>query len=118
MDRKIQQSKFRINAPDYRKIYTDMIEMKYLDKRRKCETVLSKAKLSMMDIFELEKIIFETNGVPDEKENGKFRAYDDESILQILTYQKKNKMTNTDISNHFKISRNSIAKWKKLFPEI
>lgn len=118
MDRKVQQPKFRINAPDYRKIYTDMIEMKYLDKREKCETVLTKPKLSVIDILELEKRIFGNNHIQDDKENGKFRAYDNESILQILNYQKKNKMTNTDISIFFKVSRNSIAKWKKLFPEI
>lgn len=118
MDRKIQQSEFRINAPDYRKIYTDMIEMKCPDTKRQCEAVLNKSRLTVMDIFEIEKIIFAPNDLQNEKENGKFRAYDSESILQILNYQKKNKMSNTEISNHFKISRNSLAKWKKLFSEI
>lgn len=118
MDSKIQQSEFRINAPDYRKIYTDMIEMKYLHKKGKCEAVLNKPRLTVMDIFEIEKIIFDANDLQNDKENGKFRAYDSESILQILNYQKKNKMSNTEISNHFKISRNSLAKWKKMFPEV
>lgn len=118
MDRKIQQSNSKVNSPDYRKIYTDMIEMKYLDKKDKCKTLLSKNKLSVLDILELEKKIFEGNMSSDDKTNGKFRAYDNEAIQQILTFQKINNMTNTETSIYFKIGRNSIAKWKKMFPEL
>ncbi|MDN4011907.1 helix-turn-helix domain-containing protein [Chryseobacterium gambrini] len=118
MDREVQHPEFRINSPDYKRIYTDILEMRYRNKKDKCEALLNKPRLSVMDILELEKRIFDEKEITDEKENKKFRAYDDEAILQILRYQKNNNMNNNDTAAYFKVSRNSVAKWKRLFPKI
>ena len=45
----------------------------------------------------------------------KFRAYNKLTIMEILEYQKKNNINNTELSRYFKLSRNTIAKWKKCF---
>lgn len=117
MDRKIQSLKKNLAAPDYRKIYTDMIEMKYQEKKESCKALLDRPNISFLEIIEIERKLMGVN-ISDPEDNGKFRAYDDKAIIQILKYQKKNRLTNIDLSREFKISRNSIAKWKKMFVEI
>lgn len=105
------------SAPDYVKIYRDMIDMKFPEKEILCRNILNKNdKLSLLDIIKLNTLIFgkATNG---NTENQKYKSYDKETILYILNYQKKNKLSNIQIANHFKMSRNTISKWKKLFIE-
>lgn len=104
-------------TPDYKRIYIDMINMKYRDRMKDCENILNKNNISSMDVIALQERIFGKNIELRDKENGKFRAYGDDDICKILSYQKKNRMNNTEISNYFKVSRNSISKWKKKFPE-
>jgi hypothetical protein len=36
----------------------------------------------------------------------------------MLDYQKKNKLTNSQLAKHFKLSRNTVTKWKRLFVSI
>lgn len=105
-------------TPDYKKIYIDMINMKYQDKMKDCENILNKSNISSMDVIALQERIFGKNIDSRERENGKFRAYGDGDIYRILWYQKNNNMNNTQVANFFRISRNSIAKWKKKFPKI
>ncbi|WP_169236695.1 hypothetical protein [Chryseobacterium antibioticum] len=47
--------------------------------------------------------------------NQRLRSYDEASIREILDYRSKNKLTNTETGNHFKISRNTIARWRSFF---
>ena len=47
--------------------------------------------------------------------NQKLHSFDQESILKILDYQKRHKCNNTELARHFKISRNTVASWKKRF---
>lgn len=103
------------NSPDYRKIYTDMINEKYPDKKGEIKGILSKENLSMLDVITCSSII---SGREDEKTfsfNQKHRFFDQQSILQILDFQKKNGCNNTQLSRHFKLSRNTITKWKKKY---
>ena len=51
------------------------------------------------------------------KLNQKHRAYDEQSVKEILNYQKINNLNNSEMMRLFNISRNSIAKWKKMFSE-
>ncbi|WP_073333465.1 transposase [Chryseobacterium carnipullorum] len=102
------------STPDYAKIYRDMISMKYPEKELLSRNILNKKGiLSLMDIIKLNTIIFGpiTNG---SIENQKHRSYNKETILYILDYQKKNNLNNTQVAHHFKMSRNTISKWKKL----
>lgn len=49
------------------------------------------------------------------KVNKSHRAYSKEAIYKILEYQKKNCLNNTQLAKHFKLSRNTVTKWKILF---
>ncbi len=103
------------NIPDYRRIYTDMINEKYPDKKEEIKDILSKKNLSMLDVITCSSII---SGREDQSTftfNQKHRFFDRESILQILDFQKKNGYNNTQLSRHFKLSRNTIAQWKKKY---
>lgn len=103
-------------TPDYKQIYTDIIEEKFPEKiddikiMRKIEGISS-----VIDIITLNKLIFGQPELLMECENQKLRSYDQKSILNILEYQKKNKLNNTETANHFKMSRNTISKWKRVF---
>ncbi|MBB6372615.1 helix-turn-helix domain-containing protein [Chryseobacterium shigense] len=94
--------------PDYRKIYQDIITLKYPEKKELCNGILSKAKLTLLDIIQLNDLIF--SPVNEDK---KHRSYDESSILEILTFQKKYSYSNKKTAAHFRVSRNTIAKWKK-----
>lgn len=100
---------------NYRKIFNDIIEKKYPHKKEICQPILDKPKLTVMDIDRLNKLIFEPN-----KEmkiaNQKLKSYNEESILKILQYQKTYELNNTELAAHFKLSRNTVTKWKKLYP--
>jgi len=110
MDRKVQNLR-----PDYIRIYTDIINKKKPDKKGECKNLLRKEELSVLDILELNRKIFGNLDKEIEMINQKFRSYQESDILQILDYQRKNNLNNIQIANHFKTSRNTIAKWKKLF---
>ena len=100
--------------PNYKLIFSDILDKKYPEKKKECEDLLRKNDLSVLNILELNQKIF---GVNKDTQifNQKCRAYKKSDILQILDYQKNNNLTNTELANHFKISRNTISKWKKVF---
>ncbi|MPS74504.1 MAG: helix-turn-helix domain-containing protein [Chryseobacterium sp.] len=101
--------------PDYHRIYNDIIDKKYPDRKKECKTLLDKQNLSILDIIELNRRIF---GLPDrstEAFNQKHRSYDISAILKILDYQKVHKLNNIQLAQHFKLSRNTVTKWKRLF---
>ena len=83
-------------------------------KKQKCEHLLNKKDLSVMEILMLNKIIFNTDKSSEET-NQKLRSYQESDILQILDYQKEQKCNNTQLANHFRISKNTVTKWKRLF---
>lgn len=100
--------------PNYKKFYTDILSLKFPEKKQECEVLLNKEELSVMEILLLNKIIFNTNKASEET-NQKHRSYQKSDILQILDYQKKHNLNNTQLANHFQISRNTVAKWRKQF---
>ncbi|KMQ58345.1 transposase [Chryseobacterium sp. FH2] len=110
MDRQIQEVK-----PDYKRIYSDILKEKYPEKEHNCKSLLSKKNLSAIDIIELNQKIFGLADKEAEVFNQKHRSYDKIDILQILAYQKKHKLNNSQLANYFKLSRNTVAKWKKMF---
>lgn len=61
-----------------------------------------------------EKVVAEP-GSENLKCNQKHKAYDEHSIKEILNYQEKNNLNNSEMMRLFKISRNTIARWKKMF---
>ncbi|WP_278351622.1 helix-turn-helix domain-containing protein [Chryseobacterium gleum] len=102
--------------PDYKQIYTDILKEKFPEKlidtaiRLKLETLHS-----AIDILKFNQLIFGEPEFTVGFNNQRLRSYDKESILKILRYQKKNELSNLQLSHHFKISRNTITKWKTIF---
>lgn len=109
MDRKKQ----KISQPYYKKIYSDILTKKFPEKVNECKSILSKKELSILDIIQLNQQIFGYNEIFSD--NQRLRSYDNQSIVEILEYQKKYNLNNTQLSIHFKLSRNTIAKWKSKF---
>ncbi|EJL67793.1 hypothetical protein [Chryseobacterium populi] len=102
-------------TPDYKRIYTDIIEKKFPQKRSFCEKILTKSRLSSFDILQLNALIFSHTEKETSKINQQLRSYDQQSIFKILEYQKKYNYTNTQLAQYFNLSRNTVAKWKKLY---
>lgn len=102
--------------PDYRKIYTDIINEKFPEKVKdiKIQEKINNIR-SSMDVLELNKLIFRDIEKKTECKSQKLRSYDKDSVLKILNYQKKHKLTNSNVANHFKMSRNTVAKWRRIF---
>jgi hypothetical protein len=99
--------------PEYKKIYTDMIEKKFPYKKEELAVFLNKPILETIDVIWLNEKLF---GKRDSI-NQKYRSYGKSDIFKILQYQKKHKLNNSRLAEHFKLSRNTVAKWKKMFPE-
>ena len=101
-------------SPNYKQIYIDILDKKFPHKKEACNKILSKTRVSTIDVIVLNKIIFgtakETNSF-----NQKHRSYSKNHILHILDYQKKHKLNNSQLANHFKLSRNTVSKWRKIF---
>jgi len=112
MDKETQQ---RVVIPNYKRIYEDLIDRKYPHKKEVCKAVLAKEKLNSMDVFLLNDLIFGKNTNVEHESDQKYRSYDKTSIIKILKYQKINKLNNTQLADHFGLSRNTVAKWKKMF---
>lgn len=96
------------DGPDYVKIFSDIISKKFPEKTARCRYLLEKKKLSSLEVIILNRIVFQGDDTHNEH-----KSYDDESISKILEYQRKMKMTNTAIASVFKLSRNTLAAWKK-----
>lgn len=102
------------SSPNYLKIYSDIVNLKYPNKRDACKFILEKNRITVLDVIELNNKIFEGSN-NNLKLNQKHRSYSKEDILYMLDYQKKNKLNNTELAHHFSLSRNTVTKWKKLF---
>ncbi|MDN5476597.1 transposase [Chryseobacterium carnipullorum] len=102
--------------PDFKMIYTDIITEKFPEKM---DSPVIRNKLDALhtavDVLKFNILIFGEPEYTVLSKSQKLRSYDEPSILEILDYQSKNKLTNTETGNHFKISRNTIARWKTLF---
>lgn len=102
------------NLPDYKKIYVDMITMKYPDKMYLCENILRKEQISVLDVIHINNLL-ESSNEEARRFNQKLKSYDRTTIFEILDYQTRHKLNNSEIARHFKLSRNTITKWRKMF---
>lgn len=100
------------NTPDYKKIYSDIINIKYPEKEEVCKIFLSKENLSVLDVIQINKVLFNTNSRENTQFNQRHRSYDVSTISHILDFQKKHQLNNSQLAKHFKLSRNTITKWK------
>ncbi|MCY1662503.1 helix-turn-helix domain-containing protein [Chryseobacterium sp. SL1] len=100
--------------PNYKLIFSDILDKKYPEKRKDCSEILNKKSLTTFDIIHLNHIIFGKNE-QNKDFNQKHRSYKKSDIMKIVEHQKKYNMSNIETSLKFKISRNTIYKWKKLY---
>ncbi len=101
-------------TPNYKKIYEDVIELKHPSKNEICQSILRKKRLTASDIIELNNLIFESDNNAI-RENQKYRSYDKSTIFKMLDFQKQRRFTNTQLAEHFNLSRNTITKWKRIY---
>ena len=99
---------------NYQQIFRDILDTKYPEKKKVCIPLLQKDNLTAIDIIKINKKIFGPNK-SNEIFNQKHRSYSKSDIFKILNYQKQHKCNNSQLANHFKLSRNTVTKWKKMF---
>ncbi|MGG5208014.1 helix-turn-helix domain-containing protein [Chryseobacterium sp. MIQD13] len=115
MEKIIKMNKLQnINRPNYRKIYIDLINEKYPEKKHLLDTLKDEQWLAI-DVIKINDRLFNHQDKQKNTLSQKHRSYDKQTIFRILDYQKKNKLNNVQLARVFNISRNSVAKWKKLF---
>ncbi len=102
-------------VPDYEKIYREIIEKKGPLKTKELDALFAQKKIKAYDVIELDILINEQTSKDEQAFNQKHRAYDEETIRYILEYQSKYALSNIKTSEIFKVSRNTISKWKKIF---
>ena len=107
MDRK----KHKITTPDYNKIYHDILTKKCPEKIEQYQYFFYNDKKTFLDIINFNRLIFGKN--EEVEKNQAYKSYDVATILSILHYQTKYKLNNTQLAQHFRLSRNTITKWKK-----
>lgn len=100
---------------NYSEIFKDILDSKYPEKKQECFPLLKKRNLSSIDILKINRKIFLVEETENNSSNNRLRSYNKSDIAAILDFQKKHKLNNSQLANHFKISRNTITKWKKLF---
>jgi len=101
--------------PNYQRIFEDIIIKRCPKRKEEFNHYLTKKQFSIMDVITLNAKIFKLNDKETLDFNQKHKSYDQETILQILTYQNKEKLNNIQLANHFNLSRNTVSKWKRLY---
>ncbi|NML70811.1 helix-turn-helix domain-containing protein [Chryseobacterium sp. RP-3-3] len=101
--------------PDYNRIYSDILTEKLPHLKEKYSILLNKKDLSVLDVLEINKKIFGIPTKDTEQFNQQHHSYNKSDIFEILNYQKRNQLNNSQLAKHFKLSRNTVTKWKKMF---
>lgn len=103
--------------PNYSKIYHDMLRLEHPDKLEepKIKELLKRLNTSD-DVLKFNERIFEQSK-ESAKNNQKLKTYDKKTMLKLLQYQRKHGFSTSYMSKKYKISRTTIAKWKKNFEE-
>ena len=99
-----------MEKPNYQKIYQHNIQKKFPEKAVQTKSLL-KEDMTSLDVIKISNVL---NSNVDSY-NQKHKSYDLDSILKILEFQKLHNLTNILVAEKFRISRNSIAKWKKIY---
>ncbi len=100
--------------PDYKQIYMDILDKKFPERKADAYVLLKKENLSVMDILKLNQLVF---NIKDKGNNAnqKHRSYSKSDILQILDFQRKHNLNNSELAEYFKLSRNTVTKWKRIY---
>ena len=101
----------RLNtAPHYEIIYKDIAA--HLGKTLTESQIQKLSKIEKtLDVLEVNAMLFGKGKTS--KITQQMRTYQTEDKVAILQYQQQNQLSNQQTANHFKMSRNTIAKWKR-----
>ncbi|WP_160138718.1 helix-turn-helix domain-containing protein [Chryseobacterium sp. c4a] len=110
-----QARKQRKVTPDYKSIYSDILKNEFPEKIEECQSLLNKKHLSVLDVQKLNQKVFGVSDQNSKAENGKYHSYKKSDILHMLDYQRKHNLNNSQLARHFKLSNNSVSKWKRMF---
>jgi response regulator of citrate/malate metabolism len=103
--------------PNYTKIYEDMLKQDYPDKLKDPKILALLKKLNTTeDVLKFNDKLFEQSR-ESQQNNQKLKTYDKKTMLKLLQYQKKHEFSTSYMSRKYKISRTTLAKWKKMFEE-
>lgn len=111
----MKKNKIQFKGVDYKALYTDLIKKKCPDKMGLCEGILKKEHVSVLDAIKLNDILFPQQTIENERINQKHKSYQEEDIREILSYQKLHNLSNSQIALKFKMSRNTVTRWKRIF---
>lgn len=68
------------------------------------------------DVLNFNELVFKQSK-ESLRNNQKLKTYDKKTMLKLLQYQKKHGFSTSFMSKKYKISRTTLAKWKKTFEE-
>jgi len=102
--------------PDYQKIYWDMILKQSPDRITEFSSFFEKKKICVLDVLKINNTLFSNSDRETKMLNSRLVSYDETAIFEILEYQKKYNLSNAKIGEEFNVSRNTIAKWKRVIP--
>jgi hypothetical protein len=102
-------------TPNYKKIYHDIILKICPEREMEFKYFLDKESLLSWDIVRLDNLIFNNKDQDSFIFNQRHRSYDNETILYIIKYQKDHNINNSLTSKYFRISRNTLYRWKKIY---
>lgn len=93
---------------NYKKIFQDILDLKFPEKKELHTIVLEKEITDFYDVLNLNRLIF-----GDEIKENKHKSYDQSTIIKVLNYQKDNNLSNLETAKKFNLSRNTVSAWKK-----
>jgi|SRR5690606_7439334 len=101
--------------PDYQKIYKEITERFHPDKMDKVKTYIQKEEWTSFDVITVSNILINKKKIHGQRIDRQHKAYDEHTIKAILKHQKEYGMNNSEAARFFKISRNTIISWKKIY---
>jgi len=107
--------KNRYLGPDYGKIFTDIIALKFPDRSEEFKNILNAKEFSVFEVISINNRLFGEKRTEQTVLERRYRAYDKQSILTILRFQKKQKLRSSELAVIYGISRNTIKKWIDIF---
>lgn len=102
-------------GPDYAKIFTDIITLKFPERKQEFKNILKAKELSVFEVISINNRLFGEKRTEQTVLERRYRAYNKQSILTILRFQKKQKLRSSELAIIYGISRNTIKKWIDIF---
>lgn len=111
----VEKTSKKITVPNYGRIYRDIIDKRFPERIDEFAEKLNKEHLTFFEVIELNDLLFGKKSKHEENQEQRYRAYDKQTILRIFRYQQQHNITDRELASHFKLSINTIAKWKRVF---